>query len=229
MKKLILFAAVFFCAACTPKAYLSQNFDFNNLHSIGILAFSTPNNALAGAENIFAKNLIRQGYTVVERARIEQILAEQSLSPDSYLSPEVTRKIGKVLGVDALLMGSITSYVPARRQLAYDITRTTVSEPVFTRDVTRDEEGNVINVNTRVAGQQKRKERNVAPREVRMSAQVGVTVKLVDVNTAEILWVGSDTAEGTSGLDALNSSARMLIRSFDNAVRRARARSPQGK
>ncbi len=221
MKKLLFLALglLAFCA-CTPKTYISKSYDFGNLKRIGILAFNSPTATFSGAENLFSKHLLKYGYTVVERAQIEEVLAEQNLSVDSYLSPDVTRKIGKVLGVDVLLMGDITSYMPERKTLTYNITRTNTSEPVFNQQVTKDQEGKV-HVKTTYAGQKDTRRKDIYPTEYIIYAQVGVVAKMVDVNTAEIIWVGDDTCEGVSGLDALDASAKGLVKSFDKAVKKA--------
>jgi len=223
MRKLYILVVLVFCCACTPKSFISQTFDFNKMNRIGILAFSSPDDAFAGAENLFAKNLLRRGYTVVERAQIDRILGEHNLSANSDLTPDMTRKIGKVLGVDVLLMGEIVSFLPEQRQLAYNVSRTISSEPVFRNQVITTPEGETM-VRTQYVGTQHRRERNVQPFEYTMFAQVGVVARMVDVNTAEVIWVGSDTAQGVSGLAAINSIANTLIRSFDSEVRRARKR-----
>ena len=71
---LTLFLAFF---GCVNRSYISGTFDFNSMHRIGIMAFSSPDGSFNGAEDVFARELMRRGYTVVERARIEQVLAEQ--------------------------------------------------------------------------------------------------------------------------------------------------------
>lgn len=221
MKKFLLLSLTLFVCACVPRTYISKQYNFKEMKRIGILAFSSPDDTFKGAENLFAKYLIKYGYTVVERAQIESVLAEQNLSTSSYLSPEVTRKIGKVLGVDALLIGEVTSYLPERKTLTYNVSHTNTSEPVFNSQVTKDPQGNTV-IKSTYAGSQERRERNVYPTEYTIYAQVGVVAKLVDVNTAEIIWVGDDTCEGASGLDALSSSAKGLIKSFDKAVKKAK-------
>lgn len=226
MKKFLILASILFISACTPKTYISQSYNFNDMKRIGILAFNSPNDAFSGAENLFAKSLIKYGYTVVERAQIEQVLAEHNLTTSSYLSPDVTRKIGKILGVDALLLGEVTSYMPEQKTLAYNVSKTSSSEPVFNNEYIKDKDGKVT-VKSSYAGQQYKNERNIYPREYTIYAQVGVVAKLVDVNTAEIIWVGDDTREGVSGLDALASSANGLINSFDKAVKRAKKHNEQ--
>ncbi|MDR0734408.1 MAG: CsgG/HfaB family protein [Elusimicrobiota bacterium] len=221
MTKLYLLLVFALAFGCAPRTYISRAYDFNKLQRIGILAFSSPNNAFDGAENLFAENLLKYGYTVVERAKIEQVLGEQNLGADSYLSPDLTRKIGKVLGVDVLLLGSITSYLPEQKKLAYNINRVNTSEPVFRNEIVKTPEGETI-IKPSYAGMQERRERSVYPYEYTIYAQVGVVAKMVDVNTAEIVWVGDDTTEGVSGLDAVSSIAKALIKSFDSRVRAAR-------
>jgi curli biogenesis system outer membrane secretion channel CsgG len=221
MTKLYFLLIFALALGCAPKTYISKTYDFNKLERIGILAFSSPNNAFDGAENLFAENLLRYGYTVVERAKIEQVLEEHNLGADSYLSPDITRKIGKVLGVDVLLLGSITSYLPEQKKLAYNINRVNTSEPVFRSEVVKTPEGQTI-IKPTYAGMQERRERSVYPYEYTIYAQVGVIAKIIDVNTAEIIWVGNDTTQGVSGLNAVSSSAKALIKSFNSRVRAAR-------
>lgn len=221
MRNLILVLVVSFLIACTPKTYISKSYNFNNMHRIGILAFNSPNDAFKGAENLFAKSLLKYGYTVVERAQIEKVLLEHDLSVDSYLSPDITRKLGKTLGVDVLLLGEITSYLPEQKTLAYNVSKRTTSEPVYRNEIKTGPEGEVT-VTQHYAGQQYRDEKNVYPSEYVLYAQVGVVAKMIDVNTAEVIWVGDDTTEGVSGLDAISSSANGLIKSFDKAVRKVK-------
>ena len=206
---------------CAPKTYISKGYDFNNLKRIGILAFSSPNDTFSGAENLFSKNIIKYGYTVVERAQIEEVLKEQDLSVNSYLSPAVTRQLGKVLGVDVLLTGEVTSYMPEQKTLVYNMTKRSTSEPVFSREITKNPEGEV-KVKSTYAGEKHNTQRDVYPMEYTIYAQVGVVAKMIDVDTAEIIWVGDDTQEGVSGLDALSSSAKALIKDFDKKVRKAK-------
>lgn len=220
MRKLLLLSIAFCFLGCTPKTYISSSYNFSKMKGIGIMPFKSPNNALSGAENLFAKYLIKYGYKVIERAQIEQILEEQNLSADGYLSPDITRQIGKVLGVDALLLGEITSFLPEQKTLAYNVSHTTKTEPVFNNRVVKDPDGKTVITST-YAGQQSIREKEVYPSEYNIYAQIGVVAKLVDVNTAEVIWVGDDTRQGVSGLDALDSSAKGLVKSFDKNMRKA--------
>jgi len=207
---LIILLAAVVSGACAPKTAISQNYNFKDVKRIGIMAFDTPTNRFQGAENVFAKYLIQNGFTVVERAKIEQVLAEQNLSVTGYLSPETTKLIGKILGVDLLLTGQITSYTPSRTSLAMVETRSYQSNPVYTTQTSMGPDGKPIFSQVPV-GQQVTASADVVPTEITTSAQVGVVAKLVDVETGEIVWIGTDTGSDTNALNAVDASAKRLI------------------
>ena len=222
MRKFLIPALIFCLISCAPKSYISKTYNFNNMKRIGVLPFNSPTPTFSGAENLFTKYLIKYGYTVVERAQLEQILEEHDLT-ENYLSPNVTRQIGKILGVDVLLIGEITSYLPEQKTMMYRVTKHTSSTPIYNTQVTKNKEG--IKINQTYGGQDFRQNREVMPTEYTIYAQVGVVAKMLDVNTAEVIWVGDDTQEGISGLDALDSSAKGIIKSFDKQVRKSKGKS----
>ena len=223
MRKFLPFILFFCFMACAPKSYISKTYNFNNMRRIGVLPFNTPTPTFSGAENLFTKYLIKYGYTVVERAQLEQILEEHDLT-ENYLSPNVTRQIGKVLGVDVLLIGEITSYLPEQKTMLYRFSKNTSSTPVYNTQVTKNKDGEV-KIKQTYGGQEVRHNKEVMPTEYTIYAQVGVVAKMLDVNTAEVIWVGDDTQEGISGLDALDSSAKGIIKSFDKQVRKSKSKS----
>jgi len=64
-----------------------------------------------GASELLISKLVRDGsVTVVERAAIDKILAEQNLTNSDRADPATAAKIGKILGVDAIILGTITHY-----------------------------------------------------------------------------------------------------------------------
>ena len=223
MRKFLIISLVLILAACAPKSYISKTYNFNNMKRIGVLPFNTPTPTFSGAENLFTKYLIKYGYTVVERAQLEQVLEEHDLTVN-YLSPNVTRQIGKILGVDVLLVGEITSYLPEQKTMLYRMSKNTSSTPVYNTQVTKEQDGKV-KIHQTYGGQDFRQNREAIPTEYTIYAQVGVVAKMLDVNTAEVIWVGDDTQEGISGLDALDSSAKGIIKSFNKQVKRSREKS----
>ncbi len=151
-------------SACAPNTVLSPTYDFSQVNRLGIMEFSNAWTDLNGVENLFAKYLIRHGFKVVERAQLESILKEHNISVSGYLAPETTREIGRILGVDLLLIGEVSSYTPARTDT--------------------------------------------------INAKVAIIAKLVDVETAEIVWIGSDSTESSRALDGADYIAKKLVKSF---------------
>lgn len=200
-------------AGCTPKTVISPSYDFDQMNRIGIMAFSTPWSGLQGVENLFAKYFIRSGFKVVERARLESVLAEHGLSVSGYLSPETTREIGQILGVDTLLIGEVSSYTPARTELTTVTNRRSESKPVYTQDVMILPDGTPVSY-MRNTGTQVSHSMEVRPTEYIINAQVGVIAKLVDVQTGEVVWIGSLESSSSSALDAAEDIARRLVKSF---------------
>lgn len=214
-----LLALLFACclSACAPKTVLSPSYDFTQVNRIGIMAFSNSWADLNGVENLFAKYLIQHGFKVVERAQLESILREHNISVSGYLAPETTREIGRILGVDVLLIGEVSSYTPARTELTMTASRRSESRPIVRQDVMRMPDGTYVGY-TRPIGTQVSNSMDVRPTEYTINAKVAVIAKLVDVETAEIVWIGSDTTESSRALDAADYLAKRLVKNFSKQL-----------
>src|SRR5260370_11727356 len=64
--------------------------------------------------DLLVQKLVQDGnYRVIERKALDKILAEQNFSNSDRADPATAAKIGKVLGVDAIIIGSITNFATA--------------------------------------------------------------------------------------------------------------------
>ena len=64
-----------------------------------------------GIADLLVKNLVKDGtYSVIERKALDKILAEQNFSNSDRANPASAAKIGKILGLDAIIVGSITEF-----------------------------------------------------------------------------------------------------------------------
>jgi len=64
-----------------------------------------------GISDLLVKYLVKDGtYSVIERKALDKILAEQNFSNSDRANPNSAAKIGKLLGVDAIIVGSITQF-----------------------------------------------------------------------------------------------------------------------
>jgi len=90
-------------------------FDFDNAGVQGgfTLPFaetSAPNLGKAAADLLITK-LVQEGkVSVIERNAIDKLLAEQNFSNTNRTDPVTAAKLGRVLGVDAIILGTITHY-----------------------------------------------------------------------------------------------------------------------
>jgi curli biogenesis system outer membrane secretion channel CsgG len=64
-----------------------------------------------GVTDLLVTYLVKDGsYSVIERKALDKILAEQNFSNSDRADPSSAAKIGKMLGVDAIVVGSITQF-----------------------------------------------------------------------------------------------------------------------
>lgn len=214
MKRIFCIGALLcLLAGCTPKTVISQSYNFNQVNRIGIMGFTSHYNDLSGVENLFAKYLIESGFKVVERAQLDQILREHNISVSGYLSPATTKKIGEILGVDVLLVGEVTSYTPTRTELTLVSSHKTEARPVYAQTVQPGPDGRPA-AHLQQVGTQYSQSTDVRPSEYTINAQVGIIAKLIDVETAEIVWIGSLSQDSSSALNAADSIAKRLVKSF---------------
>ncbi|HEY9628463.1 MAG TPA: CsgG/HfaB family protein [Coleofasciculaceae cyanobacterium] len=64
-----------------------------------------------GVSDLLTNKLVEGGsYSVIERSKVEAVLAEQNLAADGRIEPATAAQIGRILGVDAVVVGSITRF-----------------------------------------------------------------------------------------------------------------------
>jgi curli biogenesis system outer membrane secretion channel CsgG len=64
-----------------------------------------------GISDLLVTDLVKDGtYSIIERKALDKIMAEQNFSNSDRANPTSAAKLGKLLGVDAILVGSITEF-----------------------------------------------------------------------------------------------------------------------
>ncbi|MCI0513270.1 CsgG/HfaB family protein [candidate division KSB1 bacterium] len=64
-----------------------------------------------GMADMLVTALVASGkYTVIERQELDQIMKEQSLGQSGLVTPESAAKVGKLLGVELAVVGSVTEF-----------------------------------------------------------------------------------------------------------------------
>ena len=164
---LILLMAASSAVAQDRKLVAVLDFDYGTVRSQVQAYFGTDQDVGKGISLLLEEKLVNDGkYRVIDRNTLDKILKEQNFSNSDRVDPTSAAKIGRILGVNALIVGSITQFG-------------------------RDDKH--VGVGGGGYGLGKFGLGGVGKKDSK--AVVGVTAKLVDVNTAEILAVVTGTGE----------------------------------
>jgi curli biogenesis system outer membrane secretion channel CsgG len=154
------------------------NFDYGTVQSSVSAMFGTNTNVDVGkgVSDLLVQQLVTDGkYSMIERNAIDKILNEQNFANSDRVDPTTAAKIGKILGVDAVVMGTITQFGRDDQNKTYG-------------------GGAVGGVTSKfgIGGLQKREAKAV----------VGITARLIDTTSGEILaavtGTGQSARKGTS-------------------------------
>jgi len=99
-------------AAAGPKKLVTiMNFDYGTVQNYVQQIFGSNQDIGKGISDMLVDKLLKDGrYRLVERSALDKILAEQNFSNSDRADSNTAAKIGKVLGVDAIIIGSITQF-----------------------------------------------------------------------------------------------------------------------
>ncbi len=87
------------------------DFDYGTVQTWSSAMFGTNVDVGKGIVDLLVTGLVKDGtYSVIERKALDKILAEQNFSNSDRSDPSSAAKIGKLLGVDAIIEGSITEF-----------------------------------------------------------------------------------------------------------------------
>src|ERR1035437_8427318 len=99
----------------TPQIAVNSHADFSRIHRVAVATFGGAGGDVAA--DVFTQDLLEHGADVVERQRLDALMREQNLASENILDPATVRKIGKILGVDAIFVGTGASNVPSQSYL----------------------------------------------------------------------------------------------------------------
>jgi curli biogenesis system outer membrane secretion channel CsgG len=88
-----------------------MNFDYGTVRTTVAQIFGTDQDVGKGISDMLVEKLVNGGqYSVIERSALDKILKEQNFSNSDRADANSAAKIGAVLGVDAIIIGSITQF-----------------------------------------------------------------------------------------------------------------------
>jgi curli biogenesis system outer membrane secretion channel CsgG len=88
-----------------------MNFDYGTVRTTVAQIFGSDQDVGKGISDMLVEKLVQDGkYSVIERNALDKILNEQNFSNSDRADSTTAAKIGKILGVDAIIIGSITQF-----------------------------------------------------------------------------------------------------------------------
>jgi len=88
-----------------------MNFDYGTVRTTVAQIFGSDQDVGKGISDLLVQKLVQDGkYSVIERNALDKILSEQNFSNSDRADSTTAAKIGKILGVDAIIIGSITQF-----------------------------------------------------------------------------------------------------------------------
>jgi len=175
VKKLIFLILNFLLlTGCAPYLAYKKDYDFSKIKKIAVLNFDSyigfdSSGKVIRDETI--RFLLSNNISVVEREKIDAVLKEKNFD---------YTKAGKILGADAILVGSVNKYIPEKEDYVYF----------------KNDNGNI-------------------DYEVKyFDAEVGLSARLIDTETGEVVWSNIYTYESFDLESALISSVNGLLRNL---------------
>src|SRR5271157_6486000 len=87
------------------------DFDYATVQSYSSAMFGTNVDVGRGISDLTVKYLVQDGtYSVIDRKALDKVLAEQNFSNSDRANPTSAARLGKLLGVDAIIVGSVTQF-----------------------------------------------------------------------------------------------------------------------
>ncbi len=111
-----LLSSFLLLAACGPTMLQipirkPAEIDVEGIRKIAIVDFQGPNGSGALASSLLTTNLLSDRfYQIFERTKIDQILEEHKLAMAGIVDENSARKVGLLLGADALIFGQVVTY-----------------------------------------------------------------------------------------------------------------------
>src|SRR6202140_487803 len=115
MVKFLRFALILFVIAspflAQKKRVAVLNFEYGTVRSSTQAIFGTDQDVGKGISDMLVQKLVEDGkYSVIERNALDKVLGEQKANNSDRVQASTAANRGRILGVDAIIIGSITQF-----------------------------------------------------------------------------------------------------------------------
>lgn len=181
------------------------SFDDASVRSSSAAALGSSHDVGASLADVLVKELLEGGrYSIIERRAIDQVLKEQNFSNSSRADAKTAVAIGRLLGVEAIITGSVLHFGVEEKEVSVG-------------------SGTLGRVTRGVIG---------GGRRLNRTAKVDITARMIDTTSGEVLTAASGSGESskasvggtgyaTGAIDMTSSSFRgtMLGEAVTSAAR----------
>ena len=88
-----------------------MDFDYATVQTVSAAVFGTNVDIGKGIVNLLITGLVKDGsFSIIERSALDKIMTEQNFSNSNRADPNSAARLGKLLGVDAIVVGAITEF-----------------------------------------------------------------------------------------------------------------------
>lgn len=192
LRILCLFLMVVFANGCvSSQSFVKPGVNFNNYKRIAVVSFDSVTGSAATENEIadlFGMELLRRGFNLIERTQVDKLLNEQGFQASDYTTPENAAKLGRILNVQAIILGNISAYE-----------RTVEHKKSYMEGYT-DKNGKYHPAYYKEYDETK--------------YNVAITAKIIDTSDASILWTGV----GSSGLFSIPLLAGSSLQAHARAI-----------
>jgi hypothetical protein len=218
-KNLIMVVACLLFYGCAANSVISHSYDFRKMKSIGVLEFTTRTKPISGVEDMFAQYLMKYDFDVVERERMQAAVKDNNLTQGGFLDPDGIRALGQLLNVNGVLMGEVSYFPSERKTQAVVETQNVTSEPVYVTKYKQNENGERVETIVQ-EGSTTHKETTRTPGTYYTVPKVGIIAKLIDVESGDILWVGSISREDDDPMSAMENAVDDLTDQMHHDIKK---------
>ena len=213
---LILAAGLAWGCANAPVVAVKPGYDFHKVGRVALLDFEDlggqPGSGQAVSQAL-EPYLLRAGYSLVERTQVQRILQEQAFDQSSASSAQA---LGKLLSVDAVVLGRVTSFVAEQSQVYMQNVSNVAYNPVYDTVQVTGRKGEVRT--QQVLGHYDVTTTNEQiPSTFDTPGSVAFSARLVNAATGEVLWTGSTSGSGDTAAGAADGAGKRLMDALKKA------------
>ena len=203
-------------ACASPQVNVRPNFDFSRIRHVGVLSFPDaaymPGSGKIASDRL-SQYMIESGLSVVERSQLENLLVEQRIGATGAFSRETVQEIGRLIGADAVVMGSLSARINHSR-------RTTETLPPADLILRYRSGSKTKKVRLKL------KQPSLLEIYETEDVSVAVSAKMVIVETGEVLWVVSGNGEKTGLHKALEAALGPGMKRVNKIIRKSLRNKP---